>query len=138
VKRVVVLDAGAFDVLDRSPGRELWDLLKTVPKGVEARCAALTLAEVCRTAGRTRRVEAALRRCEGEHGISVVPTDELLAKSVGRLLADARRDSCHLADAHVVALCADADVAVVITTDHDDINHLAASVPAVRIITRSP
>jgi hypothetical protein len=139
VKRVVVLDAAAFDVLDQPSGGDLVTLLlRRVPHGVEARCAAVTLAEVCRTRGRTQRIEAALQRCRDDHAITIVDTDKVLAKAVGRLLGEAGRDSCHLADAHVVALCADADTAVVITTDPDDINHLASSLRGVRVITRSP
>jgi len=42
-------------------------------------------------------------------------------------------------DAHVVAICADVDgVALVLTSDPDDIATLAGGLPGTRIITRSP
>jgi predicted nucleic acid-binding protein len=137
VKQLVVLDAAAFDALDERADETLRRLVRRIgPRDVEVRCAALTLAEVCRGTARTRRIEVALAQDRGGWRIDVVPTDERLAKSVGRILHTAKADSCHLADAHVVALCADADRAVVITSDPDDINHLAVNLPAVRVVTR--
>jgi predicted nucleic acid-binding protein len=137
VTDLVVLDAAAFDTLAGPPGEPMRAfLLTTTARGAKVRCAAITLAEVCRGTARTRRVEATLRRDRGGWRIEVVPTDERLAKAVGQLLHAAKLDSCHLADAHVVALCAQADRAVVITSDPDDISHLAANVPAIRIVTR--
>jgi predicted nucleic acid-binding protein len=139
VTALVVLDAAAFDVIDRPVGEDLRALLRTtLNRDGEVRCAAVTLAEVCRGQARTRRVEATLRQDRGGRRIRIVPTDERLAKAVGHVLSVARRDSCHLADAHVVAVCADADRAVVVTSDPDDIAHLAAALPAVRIVTRRP
>jgi predicted nucleic acid-binding protein len=138
MRPLVVLDAGAFDALERGRNDELWAMVMVGAEQAEVRCAALTLAEVCRSVARTRQVEVVLRRDRQGRQINVVPTDEALAKRVGQLLADAQRDSCHLADAHVVALCADADRALVITSDPDDINHLAASLRGVRIVTRQP
>ena len=41
-----------------------------------------------------------------------------------------------MVDAHVVAVCALHDGGVVVTSDPDDIERLAHSVPAVRIVTR--
>jgi hypothetical protein len=37
-----------------------------------------------------------------------------------------------------VAVCAAVDAAVVITTDPDDINALAAGIPGTRVVARSP
>ena len=53
-------------------------------------------------------------------------------------LDSARLLSEVLADAHVVAVCAAVDAAVVITTDPDDINMLAAAIPGTRVVARSP
>ena len=62
----VVLDAAAFDVIDDPRGIGVRALLRrTIDNGGEIRCAAVTLAEVCRGTARTRRVEAALRRSHG-------------------------------------------------------------------------
>src|SRR5450759_3221658 len=59
----IVLDAGAFDVLDTSTGTALRALLRrAAERGGETKSPAVVLAEVCRGAARTRRVEAALAR----------------------------------------------------------------------------
>jgi hypothetical protein len=61
-----------------------------------------------------------------------------MAKLVGRILHVANKGSASIADAHVIAACLPAEVAVVITTDPDDINELASVVPGVRIMSRTP
>ena len=135
----VVLDAAAFDTLDTSSGAELRVLLRvTAERDGEVCCAAVTLAEVCRGTSRTRRVEASLARAHGGRRIRVVPTDERLAKLVGSILNDTRSGSEMLGDAHVVAVCAGVNDAVVVTSDSDDITRLSSAVPGVRIVTRAP
>lgn len=134
-----VLDAAAFDVLDSATGADLRDLLRrTSERGNETRCAAVTLAEVCRGPARTRQVEVALARKRGGRRILVVPTDERLAKLVGAILHESGRGSEDMADAHVVAVCAAFDTAVVITSDPDDIVALAAAIPGTRVVARRP
>lgn len=136
---VVVLDAAAFDVLDTAAGAALRGLLRrTVERGGEVRCAAVTLAEVCRGPSRTRRVEAALAVRGGGRRVRVVPTDERLAKLVGAVLQAAGVGSDQLADAHVVAVCADAAAAIVVTADPDDLARLSAAIPGTRVVTRRP
>lgn len=98
----------------------------------------MTLAEVCRGRARTRRVEAALVRPRGGRRIRVVPADEQLAKLVGAVLHDTRSGREMLADAHVVAVCAGTENAVVVTIDPHDIARLATAVRGVRIVTRAP
>jgi predicted nucleic acid-binding protein len=135
----VVLDAAAFDHLDQPGGAGVRALLRrTVERGGEVCCAAVTLAEVCRGTARTRRVEVGLARDRGGQRIRVTPTDERLAKLVGAILHETSRGSESVADAHVVALCTGADAAVVITSDPADIGAIAAAVPGTRIITHSP
>jgi predicted nucleic acid-binding protein len=135
----IVLDAAAFDVLDRPAGAALRALLeRSAQRDTDTFCAALTLAEVCRGGARTRRVEASLARARGGRRVRTVPTDERLAKLVGAILNDAGRGSEDIADAHVVAVCAGAERAIVITADPGDIAVLAAAVPGVRIVTRRP
>jgi hypothetical protein len=81
VSLAVVLDAAAFDILDSQQATGLRALLRgAIDDGGEVRCAAVTLAEVCRGVARTRRVEAALTRRRGGQRIRIVPTDERLAK----------------------------------------------------------
>lgn len=135
----VVLDASAFDHLGGPTGHGLRALLRrTVERGGEVSCAAVTLAEVCRGPARTRRVEVALARDRGGQRIRVVPTDERLAKLVGTILHATRSASDRLANAHVVAICARSDGAIVVTSDPDDITALAVAVPGTRIVARSP
>jgi predicted nucleic acid-binding protein len=139
VTTAVVLDAAAFDVLDRSDGAALRHLLRVVlARAGEVRCAAVTLAEVCRGLARTRRTEAAIARDRGGQRILVVPTDVRLAKLVGAVLHGAGHGSESIADAHVIAVCAGFDAAVVITSDPDDIAELASAMPGTRIVARSP
>ncbi|MGH8909205.1 MAG: type II toxin-antitoxin system VapC family toxin [Egibacteraceae bacterium] len=139
MKQRTVLDAAAFDVLDTPKGRGLPGLIQqTLARDGEICCAAVTLAEVCRGTARTRRVEAALTRKRGGQRIRVVPTDERLAKLVGTVLYKTDSGSERLGDAHVVAVCAGADAAVVMTSDFDDIVALATAVSGTRIVVRDP
>lgn len=134
-----VLDAAAFDVLDTAKGARVRALLeRTAVEGGEIWCAAVTLAEVCRGTARTRRVEAALARNRGGQRIRVLPTDERLAKLVGAILYETGSGSERLGDAHVVAVCAGADSAVVFTSDPDDIAILAVAIPGTRVVIRDP
>jgi len=135
----IVLDAGAFDHLDVASGRGLRALLRSaVGRGGHVSCAAVTLAEVCRGPQRTRRLEAALARDRGGQRIRVVPTDERLAKLVGMILYTTEHGSAKIADAHVVAVCADSDAAVIVTTDPGDIIELASATPGTRVVVRNP
>jgi hypothetical protein len=135
----VVLDAGAFDALNTNAGAKLRDLLaRTITRGGEIWCAAVTLAEVARGTARTREVETALSRRYGGELIRLLVTDEELAKQVGGILYAANLGSDWIADAHVIAACVPAEVAVVVTTDPDDIAELSAVVPGVKIMPRRP
>jgi predicted nucleic acid-binding protein len=135
----VVLDAGAFDKLNTIAGAKLRDFLaRSLARGAEIWCAAVTLAEVARGTARTREVEAALSRKYGGEQIRVLVTDEDLAKQVGGILYAAHKGSASIADAHVIAACIPSEVAVVVTTDADDIAQLSAVVPSVRIMPRRP
>jgi predicted nucleic acid-binding protein len=135
----VVLDAAAFDVIDSAEGAALRQLLRSVlARGGDVRCAAVTLAEVCRGPARTRRIQVAVSRDRGGQRVMVIPTDERLAKLVGSVLHSARRASDAIADAHVVAVCAPLDVALVVTSDPDDISEMAVALPGTRIVTRRP
>jgi predicted nucleic acid-binding protein len=135
----VVLDAGAFDVLNTKAGAKLRDLLaRAITRGGEVWCAAVTLAEVARGTARTREVETALSRRYGGEQIRVLITDEELAKQVGGILYAAKKGSDWIADAHVIVACVPAEVAVVVTTDPVDIAELSAVAPGVKIMPRRP
>ena len=134
-----VLDAAAFDLLDAPGGGAVRALLRrTLQAGGEVRCAAVTLAEVCRGAARTRRVEVALGRDRGGQRIRVVPTDERLAKLVGAILYDTDAGSDRMADAHVVAVAAGAGSAILLTSDPTDVAALATAIPGTRTVVRDP
>jgi hypothetical protein len=135
----VVLDAAAFDHLDGPAARGLLAILEraVAQHDGEVRCAAVTLAEVCRGPARTRQVEAILAARRGGRPITVVPTDERLAKLVGAVLDHAHEGSAMIADAHVVAVCAGAERALVVTSDPDDIVRLSSAVPATRVLTHT-
>jgi predicted nucleic acid-binding protein len=135
----VVLDAGAFDVLDQPRSHTLWALIeRSIARDGDLCCAAVTLAEVCRGTSRTRRIESVLARSHGPARIQVIPTDERLAKLVGAILHEIGSGSEMLGDAHVVAVCSGADTAVVVTSDPDDISTLATALRGVRVVTRTP
>lgn len=135
----LVLDAAAFDVLDAAKGGRVRALLeRSLAEGGDIRCAAVTLAEVCPGTARTRRVEAALARDRGGQRIRILSTDERLAKLVGAILYETGSGSERLGDAHVVAICAGANAAVVLTSDPDDIVALAVAVPGTRMVIRDP
>lgn len=136
---LVVLDAEAFDVVSTVRGSSMRALLqRTAERGGRVSCAAVTLAEVCRGSARTRKAEAALAQIHGGQRIRVVSTDERLAKLVGAILHHVGHGSDRLADAHVVAICASFDEALVLTEDPDDIAELAAALPGCRIVSRRP
>ena len=135
----VVLDAGAFDTLNTKGGAQLRDLLaRAITRGGELWCAAVTLAEVARGRARTRELDTALSRRYGGQQIRLVVTDEEVAKQVGGILYAAKKGSDSIADAHVIAACIPAEVAIVVTTDPDDIAELSATVPGVKIMPRRP
>ena len=135
----VVLDAGAFDVINLRAGAKLRDfLMRTLTRGGDVWCAAVTIAEVARGTARTREVETALSRSYGGEQIRVLVTDETVAKRVGEILYATNKGSESIADAHVIAACCPADIAVVVTTDPDDIIELSAAVPGVNIMPRRP
>ena len=137
MKHFIVLDAGVFGESSLSDGVRA-RIRRSTLRGGEVWVSAVTLAEACRGTARTRQVESLLARHKANPTIRVRPTDEGFAKRVGQILFDSGRGSESIADAHVAALCAEADTAMVFTTDPDDIRALAPVVPGTRILTRRP
>jgi hypothetical protein len=80
--------------------------------------------------------------CRGDPGawgrILVIPTELPFAKLVGAILYEAHAGSDMIADAHVVAACAAADNALVVTADPADISRLGGALRDVRVLTRAP
>lgn len=59
-----------------------------------------------------------------------------MAKLVGAILHESGNGSDRIADAHVVAACASAESAIILTSDPDDLTGLAAVIPGTRILVR--
>ncbi len=132
-----MLDAGAFDHLDRSAHLRA-SLLTGVRRGAELWCAAVTVAEVSRGKARTASVASALGRDVLGRPVNVQVTDLPFARLIGTVLHASGAGSKNLADAHVVAICLGAEASVVITSDPDDILRLADPFPGLRILVRQP
>jgi hypothetical protein len=128
----VVLDAAGLDRIPAEPGLRAL-LRRSVERGGQVWCAAVTIAEVARGPARTARIHHVLGQRRGGQRIRVAHTDERFALLVGALLHEAGLGSAEMADAHVVAACAPAAVALVVTSDPDDIVMLAAHLPGVRV-----
>jgi predicted nucleic acid-binding protein len=140
----LVLDAEGLDALtERPPPDRLRALLAEAwARRSEVLVAAVVCAEVCRGARRTRAVEAALlrhRRTKGERpAVRVVVTDFDLARLVGSVLYGAGAGTQEVIDAHSVAIAARAGGGIVVTGGPEDMQRLAAAVPAVRVVTCRP
>jgi predicted nucleic acid-binding protein len=138
VKLVIALDAGVFDT-ELASARTLRAVTRqALLRGGEVWVCAVTLAEACRGTARTRQVESLLARHRDDPRVRIRETDKRFAKRIGQILYEANCGSEAMADAHVVALCTDAEAAVVFTTDPTDIVALSAVVPGTRIVTRRP
>ncbi len=137
----VVLDAAGLEQLAAGRPADRFRALLAVAaeRGREVVVPAVVCVEVCRGAPRTRAVEAALGRHARVRGrrpaVTVVDVDLPLAKQIGAILHAAGAATEDLVDASVVAVAVAGGGGLVVTEDRDDIERLAAVVPAVRIIT---
>jgi predicted nucleic acid-binding protein len=122
----VVLDAEALNVLVSGAQGErvvrTW-LEAARRTGCDVLVPAAVLAELYRTARHEAAVDSLLAR---EPGFAVADTDRHLARTVGRLLSQAGRGSADHVDATVVAVAAERGRSVIITSDGDDIEAIAA------------
>ncbi|MFD3595421.1 type II toxin-antitoxin system VapC family toxin [Nocardia sp. NPDC058640] len=140
----VVLDsAGLSAASEAKPPARLRALLaEAYARGSDVIVPAVICAEVCRGVARTRGVETLVTRKlpdnSGNRAIALAETDFTLARQVGAVLAGAGVGSEYIADAHVVAVCAQHGGGMVITSDPHDITRLAATVPSARIVVRAP
>ena len=135
----LVLDAAGLDGLcQREPPSLLRALLAEAhQRGREILVPTIVCAELARGSGRTRALEAAIRRHEPSRGqrspFRLIDTDFDLARQVGAILHAAACGSERIVDAHVVASCVRPGGGLVVTSDPDDILELADAVPAVRV-----
>jgi predicted nucleic acid-binding protein len=138
----LILDADGLDALsERRPPDRLRALLgEALKRGGEVLVPAVVCAECCRGLGRTRAVETALSgRSHGRGGlpaVRVVPTDFDLACRVGAVLHAAGAATSEMVDAHAVAVASLHGGGIVVTSDGDDVERLALTLPGVRVVTR--
>ncbi|HYN28475.1 MAG TPA: PIN domain-containing protein [Dermatophilaceae bacterium] len=132
----LVLDAAGLAALVHSPPpRRLQALLQEAARrGREVLAPTLACAEVARGRGRTRALEAAVARHDRTRtqrpALRLVDTDFALARQVGAILHGSGSATDRLVDAHVVAVCLPYGGGLVVTSDPQDIDVLAAAVPA--------
>lgn len=113
----LVLDSGALVALERNE-RRMWIRLKAAhDEGDPPITHAGVLGQVWRGGSRQARLSQALA------GIDVRPLDEAGGRAAGRLLA--ATGQADVIDAGVVLLATDGDE--IVTTDHDDLEVLAAA-----------
>lgn len=120
---MIVFDTGALIALERRKQRmlEVWAAARLLEKPILI--PGVVLAEWWR--GRTDRREAILA------GLTVVPVDERLGRASGQALSAVPEAT--IVDAVVMTLAAERD-AVVYTSDADDLEHLRAFYPGVRVL----
>jgi predicted nucleic acid-binding protein len=111
-----VLDAGALIAFERFEERIEAFLEEVIEGDDEILIPASALAQVWRGGPRSARIARLLAGSESD------PLDEARAKEVGERLGD--RDKADIVDAHVVC-CALDHIAIVVTSDPDDIEALA-------------
>lgn len=137
----LVLDAAGLDALSarRPPDRLRGLLTEAHRRGREVLAPTLACAEVARGRARTRALEAALARHDAARrerpAVRLVDTDFSLARQVGTILQASGGSTAMVVDAHVVAVCVPTGGGLVVTADPDDIDELAATVPAARVRT---
>lgn len=129
-----MLDSEAFSRLARrGPQR---DRLRAALRGAwEAHAAvqvpAAVLAEQYRGAKHDQVVDSCLGR---ETGIGVVPTDRILARHIGHLLARADQGSEHHVDATVAATAVAGGGGVIATGDADDLRALTDGLVGITVL----
>ena len=112
----LILDAGAMIALERGHHGMWGELLAAQKAGTAVRTSSVVVAQTWRDGPKQARLAMALR------SISEVPLDQDRSRRVGQLLASSRTSD--IADAAVVELARDEDK--IVTSDLDDIEHLAA------------
>jgi predicted nucleic acid-binding protein len=130
VSRAVILDSEALVALGGRPSKRQEEVRAAMRAAAllqrDVVVPTVVLAELYRGPTHNQMVDACLAR---ETGLRVRDTDRSLARLVGGVLAGAKADSRHLADAHVVATAVEAGGGVVLTGDFDDLAMLAAPYP---------
>ena len=136
MSRSVVLDAEPLSMLAR-PRSHAHDEVRAALEAArrlnrDVIVPAVILAELYRGPGQNQMVDACLSR---ETGLLVRNTDRPLARLVGGVLGGADAGSADLADAHTVAAAIETGGGIVLTTDPNDIERLAARYPNIHVET---
>lgn len=114
----LIYDSGALLAADRADVR-LWALhTRALARGVRAVVPTTALAQAVRSPSTQAALARLLQGCDS------ADLDRADATAVGELLAAA--DRADVVDAHVVVVALARNAAVV-TSDHDDLSHLAAA-----------
>jgi len=126
-RRSLILDAGALIALARSDYRVRSYLIVALERGVDVLVPLVVVTQTIRGAA----ADALINRLLKSRGVSVPAVGEELARAAGQLLAKSGpRDA---ADAQVVAEAACSAPATILTSDPDDIRHLAADLVGIQI-----
>jgi predicted nucleic acid-binding protein len=130
----VVLDAEPLSLLARDQRGEAFERVRAVltqaeSRGWVVRVPSAVLAELYRGTAAEAGVDAAMAR----FGVRSLTTGQRVARYMGRLLDAHGLDSCHLADASVIATALRLGGGVVVTVDDDDLRRLASDAPTVTV-----
>lgn len=131
----LILDSEAISILSRKQGsaqgrKVVAALVAARNRGADVVVPAAVLAEQYRGGKHDHLVDATLSRYPA---IEVADTTRGLARSIGNLLARADRGSADHVDASVVATAARVGGGLILTSDPDDITHLAHGVVGVDV-----
>jgi predicted nucleic acid-binding protein len=142
----VVLDAAALSDLampgPSGPSKKLRAILRVAwEQRRPVLVPAVVCAEVCRGQSRTRAVESLLARHDSSKAqrspLRIVDTTFDFARLVGTVLFASDTGNADLVDGHVIATCVTYGGGLVVTSDPDDMNRLAAPFIGTRITVRT-
>lgn len=131
---VVVLDGQPLSLLAHARGGADLERVRAIlriaeRRGWPVRVPTTILAELYRGTGADSAIDSAMSRL----GIRAFTTGRNVARHAGRLMHERHLNTCHLADATVVATGLRLGGAVVVTGDPDDLTDLASDSPTVQI-----
>jgi len=130
--KALILDSEAISQLARGKsGRAKTLYSEAVNNSVLVAVPAAVLAEQFRGGKHDQVLQSFLAR---NRWIAIYDTDIKLAQSIGHLLAKAQLGSEHHVDGAVVATALDMGGGVILTSDPNDLERIAAGHPAIKII----
>ena len=132
----IILDSEAISQLARSKGKGAQGIVQDAIRaaatvGAPVIVPAAVLAEQYRWGSHDQLVDACLSRYPG---IEIENTTRSLARSIGNILGRAKLGSEHHVDAAVIATATARGGGVILTSDPDDLERLAAGNSAITIV----